>query len=293
MPERMETKSKPKVSKETYFVASHGAEAKATLLRPEKFVSEVPVFVAGGWSVSRRTLEGVGEEITKSGREALLIDHARFGRPQADGAYPAETVQKANSMLNAMDKSGTKKTDVIAHSEGALASIYAALEYPERFRSLILVAPAGMIGEDSVKELAGRFLKKQRESLTKDLPENPTAVGRIMLGGAKYIGKNPAKAYREVSNIANEKADEILRELRQRGVYVGLIQSNADPLFPPERIEKHVELDDGRWGNVDSYASIANKNAGHDDLLIHPEQTARAAIQMIEDFERTPPIKHS
>lgn len=276
-----------KPNRTSHSIESFGGKLEVVDITPEHPASDVPVLIAGGWSEGSWSLEQSAEEISEGNnpRRVLLIDHARHGKPDTDSDYSRETNHRANSLLSALDELGIEKADVIAHSEGALDAVLAAVQYPEKFRSLVLVAPAGMIGEDSFLRLAGRFMPKQAKSLTKDLKENPKIANRVNLGGLAYISKNPAKATRELSAIANTPIDEVLVDLRQAGVHIGLIQSHADPVFPASRIEQHVVLDEVQ-GNVDAYASVAAKDAGHDDLLIHPERSTRAAVQLIEQFER-------
>jgi pimeloyl-ACP methyl ester carboxylesterase len=276
--------SSKEASQTTRSVESFGGKAKFVDIRPESLVSEIPVLVAGGWAEGSKSLGQVGREISVGGRRAILVDHARFGKVQDRSDYPAEIVHKANTLLAVLDEVGIDKVDVIAHSEGALNAVYAAMQQPERFRSLILVAPAGMIGEDSVLALAGRFAPKVIRGLSKDFVENPKAAFIINSTGLPYMAKNPAKAAREVKTIADTTIDSALVDLRHSDIQIGLIQSHSDPVFPAERIEKHIVLDD-ELGNVDAYASVAAKDAGHDDLLIHPERSTRAAMQMIEQFE--------
>jgi hypothetical protein len=133
------------------------------------------------------------------------------------------------------------------------------------------------------------------------MKENPEAAKATLMGANRYVAANPAKAAREVAAVAHTPIDNLLEQVRAEGVWTALIQSESDPVFPSERNEENVTIDGirrlvgtsryelARWlvgGNLDSYASIANKNAGHDDLLIHPEQSAQAALQVIAEVER-------
>lgn len=266
-------------------VESFGGKAKVVDIKPESPVSDVPLLVAGGWAVGSKSYRQVGEEIAANGRRAILIDHARFGQVPEQPDYPPEILHKANTLLAVLDELSIDRTDVVAHSEGALNAVLAAMQQPKRFRNLILVAPAGMIGKDSVLALAGRSVPKVVRGLTTDFIENSKVAFKINTTRPSYMAKNPAKSAREVKTIANTTIGSVLFDLRQAGINVALIQSHSDPVFPAERIQEQVVLDN-KIGNVDAYASVAAKNAGHDDLLIHPERSIRAAVQMIEQFER-------
>lgn len=273
-----------KQSSKTGTVESFGGKAKFVDVSPEHLVSDVPVLVAGGWSVGTSASKEVGREINKHGRRAIMVDHARFGQVPESDIHPQEVLHGANTLLEVLEAADVDRADVIAHSKGALDAVAAATMNPERFRSLILVAPAGMIGEDTFFRLGKGFARKMGRSITRDLVENPKVALTIVPSSTPYIAKNPPKSAREISAIVSTTVDQALYDLKESGIQIAVIQSNADPVFPPERIKKHVDLDEKR-GNVDAYASVAWKKAGHDDLLIHPERTARAALQMIEQFE--------
>ncbi|MDO8507035.1 MAG: alpha/beta hydrolase [bacterium] len=265
-------------------VESFGGESKFVDIQPslESQISNIPVIVAGGWSETPKSLQDVGEEITSKGRRTILVEHARSGGKDKDQTdYPPETQQRANTLLVTLDKLNIDKADIIAHSEGALDAVFAAMQSPERFRSLILVAPAGMIGEDSIPALSARFSKKIVRGWTKDARENPKAAYRLNTGTPQYVAKNPVKAIREIKDISSITIEEALTDIKESGVNVSIIQSQSDQVFPSERINKNVVLGE----NVDRHASVVSEDAGHDDLIVHPERSTRAALQMIDQFE--------
>ena len=103
----------------------------------------------------------------------------------------------------------------------------------------------------------------------------------------------------------HKRISKIAEILREKGLKIGLIQSRLDRVMPHRRIEEQVIIEGlsksvkRRWpkkklvyeidgnqirGNVDAYASIASRKAGHDELLIHPERAARAALTMLNQL---------
>lgn len=276
---------------EVHRINSFGGTAEYVDMCPEVQVSDTPVLVAGGWTVGRKASKQAAKEIYDQGKRVLLVDHARSGSAPEDASYSKEVLHKANTLMAVLDEAGVDKTDVIAHSEGALSAVVAGLMHPERFRNLVLVAPAGMIGEDSLLRLASGFGPKMARSISRDMVENPKVASTIVTAATPYILKNPLKSGREINSIAKTSISTVLRELNQAGIRVGLIQSNSDPIFPAKRIQEQVSQEEHSL-NVDAYASVAWEKAGHDDLLIHPERTVRGALQMIEQFEKSQ-ILHS
>ena len=283
MTEKLSTTSFEEQYKNAKNIESYGGAARYLDIRPEFSNGELPILVASGWSEGRKSFHDTAKEIYSENLRVLLVDHARNGRVPEDSSVNREIEHKANTLLGILDDTGIDKVNVIAHSEGTLNTIAAAIRKPEQFNVIILAMPAGLIGKDSVLKLAGRFVPKLARSISKDTYENPRIGTAVNVGGAAYIVKNPAKAAREVSAMANTTIDEVLGELREKGIKIGVLQSHSDTIFPDERIEKHIRLD-GPFANVDSYASVVAKDAGHDDLMIHPERATRGALQMIGQF---------
>ena len=277
--------------KSTNSVESLGGQADYIYFRHETPRKDaLPVLVASGWSEGTQILRDTAQEIFDDGREVVLIDHARRGGIKASETdFHREITHKATTLLNILDDAGLEKVDAIAHSEGALNTVLAASWQPERFRNIVLVAPAGMIGEDSVPRLLGRFTSKLKYDLENGIPElkarDPERAKQYKVNPLKYIIANPAKALREVGAIAQTQIDKQLPNLRNAGIRVGVLQSHSDKGFPDGRIQEQVILD-GENGNMDAYASVAASNAGHDDIIIHPERTTRAALDMLANFEK-------
>lgn len=277
--------------KSTNSVESLGGQADYIYFRHETpRDGALPVLVASGWSEGTESLRDTAQEIFNDGREVIVMDHARRGGIKAsDTDFHREITHKATTLLNILDDAALEKVDVIAHSEGALNTVLAASWQPERFRNIILVAPAGMIGGDTVPRLVGRFASKLKYDLVKGIPElkarDPKSAKRYMANPPKYFISNPAKALREVGAIAHTQIDRQLPDLRDAGIRIGVLQSHSDRGFPDGRIQEQVILDD-KAGNMDAYASVAASDAGHDDIIIHPERTTRAALGMLAGFEK-------
>lgn len=273
-------------------VESHGGIANYTYFKNESPREGVlPVLVAGGWSEGTASLRDSAEVVYKDGRSVILVDHARDGRQkdQTDNTNP-ETAQRAHTLLGVLDAENLKKVDVIAHSQGALDAVVAAKLHPERFNSIVLVAPAGLIGEDSVPRLVSRFVPKIIRGITKDAREikqrDPESAKRFANAGPSYIKANPMKGLREVGAIARTQIDQDLLDLREAGIKIAVLQSQGDRGFPANRIGKQVIIHELE-GNIDAYASVAAKDAGHDDLIIHPERATQAAVDLLNSLSQS------
>lgn len=130
-------------------------------LQPERLKAETPVFWLGGWGSTIQVMENNILNLAECGRRTLAVD-APHGISSAHIAHHTEgrehaiheiELRKVAALLKALDEKSIEQTDIVAHSEGAIYGVSAALLRPERFRNLVLVDPAGMVGEDSQERL--------------------------------------------------------------------------------------------------------------------------------------------
>jgi len=250
-------------------------------IEPYSRKSQVPVLFVGGWSESPKSLTEAIKEANLSGYRTIAFStEPKPVEPMQNiGKYQSA---RAVALLDVIDNRGLDRVDVIAHSQGAINAIAAAAVEPEKFRNIVLIAPAGMIGQDSKSALIGRFGKKlardYREMLY--IPE----IRRTQIEGTKYLLKHNLEAVREALELASARIDDSLDYLKKKGVRVSIIQSHSDTVFPADRIEENVDLSDYGY-NVAAYASIADRKAGHDRLIKkHAISAGKAALQMIEQF---------
>ncbi len=326
--------------KQSRTIESQGGVVRFVDIAPsaEKIEDTVPVTVASGFGLGPDAYKGPAETIYNSGRRGILLEHARRGKSklmddsrslehlrqtmdmvnilEAAGINPdkiKEELQKARSMVDVLRASGVEQTDVIAHSEGTIYTVLAALENPELFRSVVLIGPAGMIGEDNILQLGKRFSSAARSSLWgKDKKQNPEAAKATNRSVNKHVAKSLLnfKFLREANQIAKTPIDQLLfslkKESRQKGreIHVGLIQWESDPVFTSDRIRQHVALEgvekvldngdvesvvynanvsaNSAPGNIDAWASVADRDAGHGDLQIDPNSSTVAALDMLK-----------
>lgn len=232
----------------------------------------------GGWGVGLGGLRDLGQTLYDNGRAALMVD---FSNSKPTTEY--RVYDRGHSLIEVLDDAGIDEIDVITQSEASLFTSLAAYTHPDRFGSLVLTAPAGLIGEDSVLKLAGRFGPNVARSLSRDMVDNPSIATKINLGVTSMTTKSPVESLKRVQDLASFSIDGWLHYLRQRGVKVGVIQANADSVFPASRLEDNVRPM-GNFPNVDSYASFVDEKAGHQELMINSEKAGLAAIQMLDNL---------
>lgn len=112
------------------------------------------------------------------------------------------------------EKMGLEKMTLVGHSLGAYLSVVYALRYPSRVSKLVLLSPAGMLGDPNSTTSPARELTDDQQEL--ELPSHSTA-------GGKKTSSERAKDVREEQKKDKEK------ESRTRKVFTYLWEEGVSP----------------------------------------------------------------
>lgn len=285
--------------KESYKVA--GGTAEVVDISPRDAKNEVPVFLAPAWACSTEVYKGAMQTLVDSQRRVVTLNHPRVGGSldkttyeEELKRYPKEELRKALNILSVMEQKEIEKTDVIAHSEGAVNVVIAAAMHPEKFRNIVLFAPGGLIGKDTFGRLLKGFAgQSKRAGSLNAIPEGPSGepglpeipitdaekqVGKKAAAEAlKYFGKNPVRAVKEGLDLSKSQIHEMLRFLHQKGVGIVVMSGVDDPVFPMEKMQEIAKAD-----MLDGYLAL---RGGHGALGEHPERYIVAADEMLTKLE--------
>lgn len=183
-----------------------------------------------------------------------------------------------------MNKKELKTVDLIAHSEGAIPAIIAALSYPERFRAIVFVDPAGLIGKDSTIKLGARFasmLLKDAQRMRKAPEDKKENMLKAARESAKYFLTNPKRGIQEVNAIADADIYEMLTALKGLGIKVSVIHGTDDSLFPMGKVLRTAR----EKGGIDTIGFYSVKG-DHREISVHPEEYTALAVNALEDLSR-------
>ena len=261
-----------------------GGEIESVDIAPEQSKDQVPVIVAPGWSESFRVFEDSLRVLVGEGRRASSIAHARGGEmPDAKSEHAIMELRKATALLKIVEEAGAEKVDAIAHSEGAINLMIAASISPEKFRSIVLVNPAGLIGPDKFLPLISRFTKNIVTSALEGAME-PSSIVRRSKGGAaavSYATTNFSNAFKEANEISKSDIHNLLQDLHGKGVRIAVIHGVDDPVFPMKRMNK--ERSELTAQEIDGFVSV---KGGHNEIYVHPEQYMKSAAGLLEKLTK-------
>lgn len=258
-------------------------------INPEEKKFEIPVIVAPGWGkIVEPFKENSLQVMANDGRRVLSLDHLRkLEIKNIPVGFPIEEIQKAMAVLDVLEQKEIEKTDAIGHSEGGLYLALAASINPEKFRNLVFVDPAGMIGHDSFFNLAYRFAIK--EGSKSKLP--PLMMLKAM---ADYVGRNPAMSLREIKQVSQADIYDILKYLKEHGLGISFVFGTEDDVFPMNRVQKTYSAKKAS-GEINSYKDILDgfySVAGtHGEFIGHgenlePQVLPKAVGKILSTMER-------
>lgn len=104
-----------------------------------------PVVFVHGWGCSAYYWRHLLPAVADTGRAIVAVDlrgHGGSSRPARAGAYTAPAMR--DMLRDLLDALGLERPHVVAHSLGGGVSLDLAAAYPERVRSLALLAPVGV-----------------------------------------------------------------------------------------------------------------------------------------------------
>lgn len=288
----------------------NGADVEIGEYIPEKLKSEIPVLIAPGWSDTVDVHKKGMKILADLGRRAVSLSHSRHGgaipnsfNKEAE-KYPDEELRKAQNLLGLLEQKNIEKVDVVAHSEGAINACIAAMIHPEKFRSIVLYAPAGLIGNDNLLRLMwGTMIQAKRKDLetmdmfhvTEEEKAQDVLTARENLN---YIKENPLRAFKETLAISQVQIQDILKYLRSKGINVVVMAAVEDTFFPMGDIEEEKNEqgevlgrkfvgDRGMQKNVDSsfVDGFLSIRGGHVQFKANPEIMMPAVESMLTALE--------
>lgn len=257
-------------------------------------------------------IPGFSESVTHS--KKLVDALARHGFYAATFSQPRHASKEAHRVSDPIGRLGDvvnslvettvpegKKVHALAHSLGTAAVLRAAQQAPERFASITLMQPVGMVGRQSLAELTGRVSRKvaknQLEALHSQNPnkqpengyaasvDNESAIaysGRVakaQLMGGKVLASQPPLAHKEASAAGNYEIADDIAKVTELGIPVHLVTAHADELYDNDKV--HAGYEAGIAAT--SYSSIADPQARHDAFWLQPERTATIVDQIVHD----------
>src|SRR3989344_5316491 len=249
-------------------------------VKPERPKTEIPTFWLRGWGTTVEVHEDNIVNLAERGRRTLAVDaphgieSANIQELTTEREQEIHDIElrKVAALLKSLDEKGIEQTDIVAHSEGAIYGVLAALLRPEKFRNMVLVDPAGMVGEDTKGRLVKgvaldiglQIARIYKKLLTKEgfeaFKQSSTAAKALV----EVFASNPRHTVESIGVIAETQIHEILQTLKELGIKISIVHGVDDKFFPMERVQQQTTTE-----MVDGFYSV---NGTHNQLYLHPEK---------------------
>lgn len=247
-------------------------------INPENPVDETPVFFSPGWGVTE-TSKSIMGAIAEQDRKVISTFFTREEKIKDDGIegdVPIAELQKALAIIETIDKAGAGKVDAIGHSEGGLNLALAANLYPEKFRNIVLMSPAGMMKNDSYFNLVKRFIVD--ESIEEVKNRDKVNINSFYSYFKDVFGsllKNLLLSNKEMKAMTQMDLFELTKQLKEKGVGVGLVCGVNDKVFPIEEVIKNADRN-----NIDCFLSTKGNHGSTEFNKEHVELAENLLVNM-------------
>lgn len=255
-----------------------------TDISPPEITNPTPILLVPGWSENAATYKKSLRVIYEEKRKAVTVGNFKKDEEVSRSGEELDVeVLKAQLLLDTLSHKGFPQVDVIAHSEGAINALVAAMLEPSHFRNIVLDKPAGFIGFDTRAQLMGRFVKLliQEAVLRPKSLTDPTGAARAALRTARYCAENPKRVIEEMDALTSYDISDLISLLKDRGVMVSVISGVDDPLFPVRRQVENMR--NAGVPQIEGYYSVVG---GHNELSIHPEKHTALAVNALDSLQR-------
>lgn len=223
----------------------NGKTLKVVDIRPENQKTEVPVVVAPGWAKNPEVFRENILSLAELGRRTISIESFHGIKISNVENLPDAELRKMAAIIKALDKKGIGKVDAIGHSEAGAYLTIAATLFPDKFRNIILVNPAGMIGEDDIKSLSIRFSSDIVGEIANSFKDRHQIkpMLRAYTETGKAIASNPKQALKQAVAVSGTQIQQQLKELKEKGVGISIIHAGKDKVMPMDRVQKVAKED--------------------------------------------------
>jgi len=280
-------------SLETYY------SGEIDIVNPAELTELKPILYVPGFSMDLDvTSESRHMLADESGQSVISYspEPGSFNSKTEEGKkWSKAQLHNAAELISVIEKTKTDgPVDVVAHSQGALATVIAADMLPEgTIDKLVLVAPAGFIEKETKKNFVSRFIGKMKLD-SEMIKSGNSTIKKLKRNGYKYSFKHPIGALREGFSVTSDHVTaEVLSRLEEKGIKISVISSDNDVLFPFDLQKEAFEssLQDINIGvstpvgyeEVDGELRTTNRSVH--DAILYDKRTIKAVVAILDSLK--------
>jgi pimeloyl-ACP methyl ester carboxylesterase len=235
------------------------------------------VLIIPGWGEPAEVARELAEQFSKHGSIVSIVDYTdlnslnKNSNCPVDSTFPITERARACAVVEFIN-SINDRVLVVAHSQGAVAGMLAAILTREKIRGVALVAPAGIVNL-SMTELAADFLKSFFTQLAYVMHTENTRGKKYFSAVGKYIGWNPIQLARDAFGLSKSNIVPLLHKANIFGMDIHILGSTEDRVFPLPKIRERVQ----------NICSVHALKGSHDELFFDPKESALQILSLFAD----------
>lgn len=216
-------------------------------LTPENPISPIPVLVAPGFGSNAKSYQLLMEELSQRGFTTICpnYEYGMKGEPRKFLVLPDVDKAKQQAILTAIqvegypNPQGIKQVNVVSHSKGAFDVASVAIEHPENFRNIIMVAPGNLRPKMSVLQGIKTLSKsdhRDKEDKARLVAEGGDVARRVLANNAygDNYKKHKVRYFVEGFTSATKSMQDLIPELRRKGIRIVIVSQTEDAFYSPE-----------------------------------------------------------
>ena len=232
----------------------------------------------------RMVINGVDREVTQ--RAAYGIAY----KPNVGVSIANFQQQRADELLRTFETESVPKVDAIFQSADALNGLLAAKQEPDRFNSIVLAYPAGIVRQPDIRRAAPKVLPL--EALVRLKPEHRAAKRAHDFEGKRTKARRIG-GFTVASSVGLSQQSRLLHEMRQGedAPGVALVVGSDDIMLSPQKVFAGLESSD----DVDLVLVTKTPHgiSGRDDIMqsivdLFPKLEEVKQARQIDGLTRVP-----
>ena len=198
----------------------------------------LPIFLSSGWASTPELLKSLLKTINENNRRIITVDFKKFDKINTKKHKGvAREKLKSQAILEVAKILQIEKLDIIGHSEGAIYTTLAVENNPSIFKNFLLIAPAGMILNQSFLETASKFIL---DTLLWPIKKENRPLYHI-IQNVKFFILNPIQSLQEGYGLSKIFIAKKIKVIIKDGVNVNLIFFKNDKIFSYVEVKKNSD----------------------------------------------------
>lgn len=264
-----------------------GAAVRYTYERPEETVDATPLIITPGYGGIKPAYRDLRNALAAHGKPAVTFRPPR-SQSIAASLHPKHVLHPDRLLAQAtyaiardlIERYGLiddfEQVDAAGHSMGGPAVVSASLHQPERFRSIIAMASAGLDGH-TLADMARRAPGVLKDELIPVIGDIRTRNDlRSIRDIAHYVGRNPLRTVSEGLTVGSGDIRPKVAKLGNLSVRTAALQFPSDRFFPSDGVRERSA------GLFDHFREFPDSRANHVWPQLAPEAVAHELVDIIQ-----------